>query len=127
MDQPLPSSASTTARPVRTCVGCRERSPRTELIRVVAVSDGVTAMLTPDLRGSAHGRGAHLHPDVMCLELARRRKAFGRALRVEGPIDDSRLSAHVRSLDAGPVPPARHDQTSPSPDGGTEQKRSTPS
>ncbi len=28
-----------------------------------------------------------MHPDPACLDLARRRKAFGRALRVEGPLD----------------------------------------
>ena len=33
------------------------------------------------------GRGAHLHPDPDCLALAERRRAFGRALRVEGPLD----------------------------------------
>jgi predicted RNA-binding protein YlxR (DUF448 family) len=43
--------------------------------------------VTPDLHGSLPGRGAHLHPTVRCLDLATRRKAFGRALRVEGPLD----------------------------------------
>jgi predicted RNA-binding protein YlxR (DUF448 family) len=43
--------------------------------------------VTPDLRGSLPGRGAHLHPRVRCLEQAKRRRAFGRALRLEGPFN----------------------------------------
>ena len=41
------------------------------------------------------GRGAHLHPDPECLALAERRKAFGRALRVEGPLDVTLVRAQV--------------------------------
>ena len=70
------------------CVGCRERASATELIRVVAVGAGTPAwVLTPDPRRSAPGRGAHLHPTTACLDLAERRRAFGRALRVEGAVD----------------------------------------
>ena len=72
---------------VRTCIGCRERVDVTTLVRLVAVQEASTSVVTPDPRRTMPGRGAHLHPDARCLELARRRKAFGRALRVEGPID----------------------------------------
>ncbi|GAA1731875.1 YlxR family protein [Aeromicrobium alkaliterrae] len=71
----------------RTCIGCRERAPQTELVRLVAVRADTTTVVTPDLRRSMPGRGAHLHPDPACLDLARRRKAFGRALHVEGQLD----------------------------------------
>ena len=64
--------------PVRTCVGCRGRAAKHELLRVVA-GDGA---LIPDPAGRAPGRGAHLHPTQECLDLALRRRAFGRALRV---------------------------------------------
>ncbi len=37
--------------------------------------------VTPDPRGTAPGRGAHLHPTIGCFDLAVRRKAFARALR----------------------------------------------
>jgi len=33
------------------------------------------------------GRGAHVHPDPACVDLAERRKAFPRALRLSGPVD----------------------------------------
>jgi predicted RNA-binding protein YlxR (DUF448 family) len=77
---------------LRTCIGCRARADKTTLVRLVAVGGGPgssTWIVTPDPRGSLPGRGAHLHPDPRCLELARRRRAFGRAFHVEGPIDIS--------------------------------------
>lgn len=40
--------------------------------------------VVPDPRGTAPGRGAHLHPTTECLELAERKRAFRRALRYEG-------------------------------------------
>src|ERR671915_2177596 len=69
--------------PVRTCVGCRQRASKRELLRVTAGSDahGHPAVV-PDPDGTAPGRGAHLHPTAECYELAVRRKAFARALRV---------------------------------------------
>jgi uncharacterized protein len=82
------------AEPVRTCVGCRERAARAALIRVVA-RDGA---LVVDPRGREPGRGAHLHPTPACLELARRRRAFGRALRLAGPLDDAALAAYLEAL-----------------------------
>lgn len=77
------------AEPLRTCVGCRTRTAVSDLLRIVAgdTAAGATRRLIPDPRGGMPGRGAHLHPDPDCLALAERRKAFGRALRVEGPLD----------------------------------------
>ncbi len=71
------------AVPQRTCVGCRVRAAKSDLLRLVAV-EGV---LVPDHRGRLPGRGAYLHPDPACLELAERRRAFPRALRLAGPLD----------------------------------------
>jgi len=79
---------------VRTCVGCRERAPKQELLRVVAGSGA----LVPDPAGQAPGRGAHLHPTRECLALALRRKAFGRALRAVQGLDPAGLSTYVHQL-----------------------------
>jgi predicted RNA-binding protein YlxR (DUF448 family) len=35
----------------------------------------------PDHRGTLPGRGAYVHPALACLDLAVRRRAFGRALK----------------------------------------------
>ncbi|HYO41064.1 MAG TPA: YlxR family protein [Nocardioidaceae bacterium] len=70
---------------VRTCVGCRQRATKSELLRVVAGDRGAGLEVVPDPAGRAPGRGAHLHPTSACLELALRRRAFARALKTEGP------------------------------------------
>jgi len=68
--------------PIRTCVGCREEAGKRALIRLVRRPDGVVG---PDPTGRAHGRGAYLHADRACFELARRRRALQRALKAEVP------------------------------------------
>ncbi|MDT0441017.1 YlxR family protein [Streptomyces johnsoniae] len=73
--------------PERTCVGCRQRSARDGLLRVVVIE----GRCVPDLRGTLPGRGAYVHPTTVCLELAVRRRAFPRALRVQGPLDVGEL------------------------------------
>jgi len=78
--------------PVRTCVGCRQRAAKRELLRVTAGSDadGRPAVV-PDPSATAPGRGAHLHPTRECYDLAVRRKAFTRALRVQGELSSEPL------------------------------------
>ena len=77
------STATRPTGPVRTCVGCRVRTAKSELLRVVAV-DGV---LTPDPAGRLPGRGASVHLAPRCVDLAEKRRAFPRALRLDGPLD----------------------------------------
>ena len=57
-------------------------------------------VVVPDPLGSAPGRGAHLHPTTACYELAVRRKAFGRALRISvgslpGGLDTAAVGEYV--------------------------------
>ncbi|WP_353809432.1 YlxR family protein [Agromyces sp. SYSU T00194] len=73
--------------PVRTCIGCRSRTERSSLLRVVARESRVVV----DTAACLPGRGAWLHPDRECLRLALRRRAFGRALRVTGELDTNDL------------------------------------
>jgi len=80
--------------PVRTCVGCRARGARLTLLRVV-VADGV---LVVDHARRMPGRGASVHPDLACVALADKRRAFTRALRVEGPLDVAPVREHVQHL-----------------------------
>ncbi|MGH1564861.1 YlxR family protein [Mumia sp. DW29H23] len=105
--QGVSSDIPVRVRPVRTCIGCRARVDRSDLVRVVAVHGETSTLVTPDLRGSAPGRGAHLHLDVACLDRATQRKAFARALRVEGPLDTGPLDAYVResTRKTQPAPP----------------------
>ncbi|HTR69884.1 MAG TPA: YlxR family protein [Mycobacteriales bacterium] len=79
------------AEPVRTCVGCRVRTVKSALLRVVEV-DGT---LVPDPRGRSAGRGAHVHPTAECVSLAERHRAFARTLRFAGTLDASALLDYV--------------------------------
>ncbi|WP_265447427.1 YlxR family protein [Flexivirga meconopsidis] len=94
-----------TVRPhagLRTCVGCRARDERSALLRVVALDgnasttqDVSSVELVPDERGRLPGRGAWLHPCADCLDLADRRRAFPRALRLTSPVDVSRVRGWI--------------------------------
>ncbi|MET7766430.1 YlxR family protein [Streptomyces sp. NPDC005355] len=86
-------SGRTRARacPERTCVGCRDRAAKDDLLRIVAV-EGVCI---PDRRGTLPGRGAYLHLTRVCLDLAVRRRAFSRALRGPGALDTTALRRFV--------------------------------
>ncbi|GAA2137335.1 hypothetical protein GCM10009727_32590 [Actinomadura napierensis] len=75
------------AVPRRTCVGCRVCTAKSDLLRLVVIEGEIV----PDPRGRLPGRGAHLHPDPRCLDLAERRRAFPRAFRLTGPLGASAL------------------------------------
>src|SRR6476659_4482105 len=89
--------------PVRTCIGCRRRATKNELLRVVAGSDADGRLVVrPDPNGRAPGRGAHLHPTTECLDQAVRRQAFTRALRLEvmvpSGLSDALLREHLAKI-----------------------------
>lgn len=73
--------------PVRTCIGCRRTAPRSVLLRIVGVQVEGRPTAVPDPAAVRPGRGAWVHRDRGCVELADRRKAFARALRLPGPVD----------------------------------------
>ena len=75
------SLAVAAAAPVRTCIGCRQKAVKSELLRVVCV-DGV---LTADPEARLEGRGAYLHRDLECLNRAESRRAFARAFKLQTP------------------------------------------
>jgi uncharacterized protein len=78
--------------PVRTCVGCRSRASRSELLRVVVRG----SELVVDESATMPGRGAWLHPTRECFDRARQRHAFARALRVGHPVDTHSLENRLK-------------------------------
>lgn len=95
---PATTATSSAPGPSRTCVGCHGVGDRAALLRVVAEPDERGSLhVVPDPRRRRAGRGAWLHPDPACLDLAVRRKAFGRALRAEVTTDVAALRAWVES------------------------------
>lgn len=68
--------------PQRQCMGCRERKPKRELIRVVRTPEGQVCL---DFSGKMNGRGAYLCPNAQCLQKALRSKTLDRSLEVAIP------------------------------------------
>lgn len=109
--------------PVRTCVGCREHAAKSDLLRVVAEGDGATRAVVPDAAGRRAGRGAHLHPTLACLELAERRRAIPRALRIEGPVDCSAVRTWLEAHSDIPAARAEAPEQLQVPPGDVESAR----
>jgi hypothetical protein len=78
---------------VRTCVGCRQQAVKSDLLRVAVAGD----LVVPDPGARLPGRGAYLHPSQRCFELAQRRRAFARALRVPGPIGTAPVREYLEA------------------------------
>lgn len=72
-------------------MGCRERAAKSDLLRIVVIE----GECVPDDRGTLPGRGAYVHPALVCLDLAVRRRAFPRAFRVKGPLETADVRRHV--------------------------------
>ena len=81
-------------RPVRTCIGCREREESSDLLRV-AVDGG---RIVPDIRRRIPGRGAWIHARESCGLAATRRRAWARALRQQGTPDSSAVKEYLSAL-----------------------------
>ncbi len=79
--------------PERSCVGCRRRAPKAELLRVARSPEGVRA----DPRGEAPGRGAYVHRDAACVAAAVRKGALARALRTGDEGLDQEELARLRN------------------------------
>lgn len=63
-------------------MGCNEKRPKKELIRIVRTPDGEIQL---DEKGKISGRGVYICPDVKCFEKARKAKRFERSLEVAIP------------------------------------------
>jgi len=79
--------------PVRTCVGCRQRAEQTQLVRIVHQNNELL------VSSASNGRGAWLHSNRNCLDLAVTRKAFGRALKLDRQYDTAKLVAHIEQAE----------------------------
>jgi predicted RNA-binding protein YlxR (DUF448 family) len=67
-------------------------------LRVVAGTDALgRPAVVPDPDAIWPGRGAHLHPTSACYDLAVRRRAFTRALRVQVGLASEPVGEHLRS------------------------------
>ena len=68
--------------PQRQCMGCRERKPKRDMIRIVRGTDGQVRL---DFGGKMNGRGAYICPNPECLKKVQKSKALERSLETEIP------------------------------------------
>jgi len=66
------------SEPTRTCVGCRQKHPQHELLRLAVVPE--PPYLVPDARRKLGGRGVWIMPSRACVERAATKGGFARAL-----------------------------------------------
>ena len=82
--------------PLRKCLGCGERKPKRELMRVVRSPQGEISL---DLTGKKDGRGAYLCQNKKCLTAAVKAKRLERAFGcpIAADIYDSLLTVFEQS------------------------------
>jgi predicted RNA-binding protein YlxR (DUF448 family) len=95
----LPPPDAVIEGPVRTCVACRSKDGRDDLVRWVAAEDGRVAL---DARAVRSGRGAWVHPTRKCVSLMVKRHAAERALKL-AVVPDLEVGALLTQLRAALV------------------------
>lgn len=68
--------------PVRQCIGCGEKKPKNELVRVIRTPENEVCL---DKTGRKNGRGAYLCPDIECFNKAVKSKGIERSLKMGIP------------------------------------------
>ncbi len=87
--------------PVRMCVACRSAEAKRGLVRIVRTPQGRVEI---DPTGKKSGRGAYLHANRECWELALKKDLLSRALKVSVPPEDREtLRQYAERLEATPA------------------------
>ena len=71
--------------PQRTCVGCRQRKDKKDLIRLVRAEDGIVEV---DISARKSGRGVYLCPNKDCWGIGLTRNRLDYALRTKLEADN---------------------------------------
>ena len=66
--------------PHRTCVGCQDKKPKRELLRIIRTPEG---QIEIDVTGKKSGRGAYLCYNMACFKAANKNNRLGKALKAE--------------------------------------------
>lgn len=70
--------------PQRTCIACRSKRSKHELVRIVRTPGGTVEL---DRSGMVSGRGAYVCTDETCWHTATKRGMLARQLRIDIPRD----------------------------------------
>jgi predicted RNA-binding protein YlxR (DUF448 family) len=69
--------------PIRTCIGCKGKKTKKEMIRIIRTPDGKIEI---DKTGKKSGRGAYLCGNVKCLDIAFRENSLNKSLKQDIPL-----------------------------------------
>lgn len=84
--------------PERTCIACRSKKPKWELVRVVRTPQGVVEI---DGRGKKAGRGAYLCRERKCWDIGLKKRKLGHALNTDiGPAELAQLEEYAKGMKA---------------------------
>ncbi|HPU00704.1 MAG: YlxR family protein [Firmicutes bacterium] len=85
--------------PMRICVGCREKKPKRELLRLVRTPENEVKL---DLSGKMSGRGAYICRQAECLKKALKGKRLEKNL--EHPLSEELIAELAALLESGDGP-----------------------
>lgn len=71
--------------PLRSCIACKERLPKRELIRIVRTPEGTIEI---DPKGKRSGRGAYLCHNWQCWDMALEPRRLSQALKCQASAQD---------------------------------------
>ena len=69
--------------PLRKCVACNQMFEKDKLFRIVKLADGIVY----DKSYKAQGRGSYVCKNKACIDMAVKKKAFNRSLRMAVPTE----------------------------------------
>ena len=95
--------------PERTCAACGTKKPQRELLRVAAQSGGAPRL---DDKEKAPGRGAYLCMSAVCVEMAWKRKALERSLKLGQPAGRELKDELLRAIETRQEGTAGRESTS---------------
>jgi len=84
--------------PLRICIGCQEKMPKKELVRVVRSPEGNVEL---DLTGKKAGRGAYICPREDCFQKAVKGKRLEKNL--QQPVSDELIAEISEALKKVPA------------------------
>ncbi len=83
--------------PLRVCIGCQEKKPKKELIRIVKTPEETIEI---DFKGKRSGRGTYICPNLECLKKAVKGKRIEKSL--QRPVSPEIITELEKALTESP-------------------------
>jgi uncharacterized protein len=90
-----PPALASKAEPIRTCIGTGVKKPKRDMVRLVRLpkeEDAKDFVVAVDPKGKLRGRGANLDTTVEAFDMAVKKNAIERALKLERKLTAAELA-----------------------------------